>query len=68
MYHAHMSSQCVVAGESLFFRAQVTSDLLLAPIVNGVLVPRQIVRPREDRVAGLARAGVDPITAVRTSL
>jgi hypothetical protein len=53
--HAHMPCQSVIARESLLFAAMRASDLHLAVVVDGVLVPCQIVRAREDSVAGLAR-------------
>jgi hypothetical protein len=37
----------------------VAADLQLAIIVNRVLMPREIVRPGEDGVAGLARARIE---------
>jgi len=64
MHHTQMSCQCVVPAECLFLGAQRTVHLLLPGIVDGVLVPGQIVRSREDGVARLARRGVDSLALV----
>jgi hypothetical protein len=53
--YAHMPCQSIIARESLLFAAMRASDLHFAVVVDGVLVPCQIVRAREDSVAGLAR-------------
>jgi hypothetical protein len=60
----HVTCQCVVARKGLLFNAQCAADLLLAPVVNRVLVPSEIVRPREDGVARLSGSGVDALTLV----
>lgn len=41
----HVACQCIVAGKGLLLDAQCTTDLLLAPIVNCVLVSSKVVRP-----------------------
>ena len=64
MAHAEVPSEGIVSAEGLLLGAQVTPHLLLAGIVDGILVPREVVRAREDRVAGLAGRGVDAFTAV----
>jgi len=63
-----MSRQSIGSAESLFLGAQVASDLQLAGVVDGVLVPRQVVWPREDGAAWLASAGVDSVTTMRSGL
>lgn len=54
MYHPHVSRQRIIPGERLLFRAQMTPHLLFSRVVNGIFVPRQIVRSREDGVARFA--------------
>lgn len=68
MYDAHMSSEGIVPAERLLFGTQVTSHLLLARIVNGVLVSCEVVRSREDGVARLARRGIDALAFVGSRL
>jgi len=68
MDYAHMTGERVTSGEGLFFNAQGTPHLLFAHIVNSVLVPCQIVRPREDGVAGLSSGWIDALTFVRPCL
>lgn len=60
VHHSHMPCECIVAAEGLLFLANWTMHFLLPGIVDGVLVPSEIVRPRENGVAGLARGGVNP--------
>lgn len=64
MADPEVSCQGIVPTERLLLRAQMTSNLLLARIVNGVLVTSEIVRPREDGVTWFARAGIDALTLV----
>jgi len=59
-----MAGEGVVPAERLLLGAQRTVHLLLAGIVDRVLVPGQIVRPREDGVARLARRWVDALALV----
>jgi len=66
--HTHVSCQRIVTGEGFFFRAQMTTDLHLAAVVDSVLVPGKIIRPREDRVARLASAGIDAIASMGSGL
>jgi hypothetical protein len=51
--YAHMPRESVVTRESLLFATHRTSDSLLTVTVNSVFVPRKIIRPREELVAGL---------------
>jgi len=46
----------------------MTTDLHFEAVVDGVLVSGEIIRPREDRVARLARAGIDPIASMWSGL
>lgn len=68
MAHAVVPCERVRPAERLVLGAQVASDFLLARVVDRVLVPRQVVRPREDRVTRLARARVDPVAPMRACL
>jgi len=68
MHHAHMSGQGVVARKRLVLSAEMTPNLLLACIVDGVFVARKVVGAREDGVAGLAGRWVDPVALVWTCL
>jgi hypothetical protein len=68
MHNTQVSCQCVVPAECLLLGAQRTMHLLLPGIVDGILVPGQIVRPREDRVARLARRGIDSLTLCQVSM
>ena len=68
VHNAHVPCQCIVAREGLLLNTKCTAHLLLASIVNGVLVTGKVVWSREDRVARLARCGVDALTLVRPRL
>lgn len=68
MHHAQVTSQCVVPAECLLLGAQRTVYFQLARVVDGVLVTREVVRPRENGVAGLAGGWVDAFTFVRPRL
>ncbi len=68
MHNTQMSCQCVVPAEALLLGAQRTVHLLLPGIMDRVLVPGQIVRSREDRVARLARRGVDSLALSQVSM
>jgi hypothetical protein len=68
MNHTQMSCQCIVSAERLLLGAQRTVHLLLPGIVDGVLVPGQIVRSREDGVARLARRWVDSLALCQVSI
>ena len=64
MHDAHVSCQCVVPAECLFFRTQMASYLLLAIVVDRVFVPREVVAAAEGRVARLAGLGIDLLALV----
>lgn len=68
MDDSHVSGQSVIARERLLLYAKGASDFLLACIVDCVLMTREVVRSREDGVAGLASGGVDALTFVRPRL
>lgn len=68
MDHAQMTSQSVIPAECLLLGTQVTMNFLLARIVDGVLVPREIVWPREDGVAGLSCRWIDSLALVGARL
>jgi len=63
-----VSGQCIGATECLLFGTQIAVHLLLLGVVDGILVPCQVVRPRKDGIARLARAWVDAVTAVGSGL
>lgn len=64
MHDAHVTSEGVVAAESLLLNAQGATHLLFAGVVDRVLMAGQVVGPREDRVARLARRRVDALALV----
>ena len=68
VHNSHVSGQRVISGESFFLGTKMTSHLLLPRVVNSVLVTCKIIRPRKDRIARLAGAGVYALTFVRTGL
>jgi len=55
MHDAHVPRECVAARKGFFLLAERAARFLLADVVDRVLVPREIVRPREDGVARLSR-------------
>lgn len=63
-----MPSESICAAESLLISAEIASHLLLARIVDGILMPSEVVGPREDGVAGLAGARVDTVALVWSRL
>lgn len=65
---AVMSRKRIGPAKRLLFRTEITPDLLLPRIVDGIFVPSKIVRAGKDRVAWLSRAGVDPVAAVGAGL
>jgi len=65
---AHVTREGVVPRECLLFAAMRASDLHLAVVVDGVLMPCQVVRPGEDSVAWLTRRRVDTAALVWSSL
>lgn len=68
MAHTIVSSERIRTAELLVVGAKVAAHFLFPSIVDSVLVAGEVVGPREDRVAWLAGAWVDPVTAVGTSL
>jgi hypothetical protein len=68
VHNSHMPCQCIVAREGLLLNTECTAHLLLASVVDSVLVTSKVVWSREDRVARLARCGVDALTLVRPRL
>lgn len=68
MDHSHVPGESVIPGKRLLLGAERTSDFLLAGVVDCVFVPCEVVRPREDGVAGLARRRVDTLALVWASL
>jgi hypothetical protein len=63
-----MSCQCVVPAERFLFGTQRTVHLLLPSIVDRVLVPSQIVGPRENGVAWLSRRRVNSLALSQVSM
>lgn len=63
-----VSRKRISATERLLLGTQVAVHLLLLGVVDGILVPGQIVGPREDGIAGLASAWVDAVTAMGSGL
>lgn len=68
VHNTHVSREGVIAGKSLFLNAERTADLLFPGIVDGILVPGEVIGTREDRIAWLAGCGIDPLTFVRARL
>lgn len=68
VYYAHVPGKRIIARERLLLDAESTPDFLLANIVNGVLMPREVIRPREDSIAGFASRRIDALALVRARL
>jgi hypothetical protein len=68
VYHTHVSSQGIVATESLLLHTQCATDFLLSHVVYGVLVPGEVIWPRENCIAGFPCCRIDALTLVRASL
>lgn len=68
VHDAHVAGESVVAREGLLFDAESAAHLLLADVVDRVLMASEIIRTREDRVAGLSSCGIDALALVRASL
>ena len=68
MYDAHVSCERIVARERLLFAAHGASNFLLPVVVNRVLVSSEVIWPREDGIARLARGRIDTGTYVGSSL
>jgi hypothetical protein len=63
-----MPCEGIVAAEGLLFLTNWAVNFLLSGIVDGVLMPGEIVRPRENGVARLARGRVNSFALVRPGL
>jgi len=63
-----VSRKRISATKRLLLRTQIAVHLLLLGVVDRILVSCQVVRPREDGIARLARAWVDAVTTVRSGL
>jgi hypothetical protein len=68
VHDSHVSRQCVVPTETLFFCTKLTPHLLLPGIMDGIFMPREIVRSAEDCVAGFSGRRIDPLAFVWTCL
>jgi len=68
VHDAHVPRERVAARKGFFLLAERAARLLLADVVDRVLVPREIVRPREDGVARLSRSWIDALALVRPRL
>jgi hypothetical protein len=68
MAHPVVSGEGICSAESLFFGAKIAADLLFASIVDGIFVPGEIIRSREDCVALLPGAGVNSVASMRSCL
>lgn len=68
MAHPVVSCECVCTAKRLLLIAEIAPYLLFACVVDRVLVPREIVGPRENSVTRLASTRVDAVAFVRTSL
>jgi hypothetical protein len=55
MADPEMSRERIIPGEGLLFGAQMTAHFLLSRVVDRVFMSSEIIRPREDGVARLAR-------------
>jgi len=65
---SHMSRQSIVTTERLLFATVLASNLLLSAVVNGVLVPSEVIWSTEYGSAWLACTRVDAIALVWASL
>jgi len=68
VHHAHVSGQSIVSAEGFVLAADWALNFHLPCIVNGVLVPSEIVRSGKDGVAGLAGRRIDSIALRNISL
>jgi len=68
MTNTEVSGESIISAEGLFFGTQVTTNLLLSCIVDCIFMSCEIVRPREDCVAGFASGGIDPFALMRPVL
>lgn len=68
MHHPHVAGQGIIPRERFFLSTQMTANLLLARIMDGVLMTGEVVRAREDGIARFARGRVGAFAFVRTGL
>ena len=68
MHDPHVPSECVIARKRLFLNTQRAPDFLFSRVVDSVLVPGEIIRPREDGAAGLAGSWIDALALVGARL
>jgi hypothetical protein len=59
VHHSQVPCERIVPAEGLLLGAQRTVHLLLARVVDGVFVSREIVRPGEDGIARLSGRRID---------
>jgi len=64
MAHSEVACKGIVPTEGLLLGTQVTAHLLLACVVDRILVSCEIVRSRENGVAGLAGRRVNALALV----
>jgi hypothetical protein len=67
MLNAQVPRECISARNGVFF-VEIVVSLLLVRVVDRVLVPSEIIRPREDGVARLSRPWIDALAFVRPRL
>jgi len=60
MFNLLVTSERILSAEGLFVIANLTSYFLPCSIVNCILMASEIVRTREDCVAGFSRRWVGP--------
>lgn len=60
VHHSQMPRKSIVSAKRFLFGAQRAVHLLLTRVVDGVLMPGEVVRPREDCIARLARGRIYP--------
>lgn len=68
VHNTHVSGKRIIAAKCLLLGTEMTPHFLLACVVDGIFMTGQIIRPGENRVAGLPSRRVDSLTAVGTSL
>jgi len=68
MTNTEVPGESIVSTEGFLLCTQMTADFLLPRIVNCIFVSCEIVRPRENGVAGFASGGVNSFAFVRSVL
>jgi len=66
--NAHVTGERIASRKGLFLDTECATHLLLARIVDGILVTRQIIRPRENGVTGFSSGRVDSFALMRACL